>query len=1177
MRIARLDLTAFGPFTDRSLDLSTPGVHVVHGPNEAGKSSALAALSALLYGIPNRTTHDFVHAKRDLRLGACLDDEAGTTVELVRHKRNKNPLTDTTGQPIGEDTLSILLNGVPAEVFTSTFALTLDELKNGGDALLRGEGDLGRALYSAQSSQDLTAVLSELDDRQRDLYLPTGSKPLLNQGLRRHRDLTDALRDTTTDTDTYVRLRREKEQAEEHFAEVDARHRELTSRHVLLERLRLALPLLRARHSAATEVARQEATGPVASPDAEQRRQELDRALERSRDDRDRAAKLLAAAQRSLEETQVDPQLVLVQENMTALTQAAAGAQKAAATADELEQQATEYRAAATRLLGDLHGDPHRSVPPDEILDVEAPRVDSAARERIALLTAEYADLGANARSAEQQVTNAERIVEKAEAARDALPEAPDPYVLSTVLASVPTDLPDALSREYDALTTTVGRQDAVVATAGWTEHATADLLSATVPTRSEVVAHRERVTEHRGDLKSRRRELRKLTTDHTRVQAELDDLLSRSNPPSPDDLAPAREHRDSLWERIRTTTTRPDDTDAAFETALRHADDLADRLLREADTVAQRNTLERRIQNLERDIHTLEVDIAALEHTGEELEQVWAVLWPSAEIPAPALDAAEDVLEWIRELRTLHQERHKCEQALAWTQDVARGLTHQLAEFLGEGGISAEPHLEQATTPGGLATLLRQLTQLASEETTRRHDAAEERAEAARRVASAHETLVGAQEAKVEADTQLAEWTRRWNEATAPVGFPPDTPVDVVRADLERLTDAADLVERAVEAEQRAGREHAETARFDQDLRAVFLTCATQLPEERAERVLALEALGQRVKDNAEQSRRRDELLTQIADYERELSDADTAQARARERVAALCAEVGVKDVGELREAIARSERVSHERTRRADAEEKLAQWGDIDAIAAQVSDLTEDEIEERSAATKSELDQAKEARDAAQNAHTEARVAFEQVDSAAEAARIADELAALESELLEQTEQYLRLAFAHDLLRQQMEDYRRRNQDPILGRAAEIFAGLTLGRFTDLTPDTDDKGGKILRVTRETGDTAEVPALSEGTRDQLYLALRLASLERYADAGQTMPFVVDDVFLTFDDERSAAALRILDSMADRFQIVVFTHHEHLVDLAERVLPPDRIHRHPLERFVPQPRTTNA
>jgi uncharacterized protein YhaN len=53
MRIKRLDLMAFGPFTDQRLvfDSKGPGLTVIFGPNEAGKSSSLRALKCLLYGI----------------------------------------------------------------------------------------------------------------------------------------------------------------------------------------------------------------------------------------------------------------------------------------------------------------------------------------------------------------------------------------------------------------------------------------------------------------------------------------------------------------------------------------------------------------------------------------------------------------------------------------------------------------------------------------------------------------------------------------------------------------------------------------------------------------------------------------------------------------------------------------------------------------------------------------------------------------------------------------------------------------------------------------------------------------------------------------------------------------------------------------------------------------------
>ena len=81
MRILQLDLRAFGPFTNVVLDLSEGdhGLHVIHGPNEAGKSSALRALKQFFYGIAERTTDNFLHPNTKLCIAATLATSASRT------------------------------------------------------------------------------------------------------------------------------------------------------------------------------------------------------------------------------------------------------------------------------------------------------------------------------------------------------------------------------------------------------------------------------------------------------------------------------------------------------------------------------------------------------------------------------------------------------------------------------------------------------------------------------------------------------------------------------------------------------------------------------------------------------------------------------------------------------------------------------------------------------------------------------------------------------------------------------------------------------------------------------------------------------------------------------------------------------------------------------------------
>ena len=77
----------------------------------------------------------------------------------------------------------------------------------------------------------------------------------------------------------------------------------------------------------------------------------------------------------------------------------------------------------------------------------------------------------------------------------------------------------------------------------------------------------------------------------------------------------------------------------------------------------------------------------------------------------------------------------------------------------------------------------------------------------------------------------------------------------------------------------------------------------------------------------------------------------------------------------------------------------------------------------------------------------------------------------------------------------------------------------------------------------------------MSTGTADQLYLALRIASVADYLDRAPPLPFIADDLFINFDDERAAAGLQVLRQLAEKTQVLFFTHHQHLVDIASDTL----------------------
>ena len=156
--------------------------------------------------------------------------------------------------------------------------------------------------------------------------------------------------------------------------------------------------------------------------------------------------------------------------------------------------------------------------------------------------------------------------------------------------------------------------------------------------------------------------------------------------------------------------------------------------------------------------------------------------------------------------------------------------------------------------------------------------------------------------------------------------------------------------------------------------------------------------------------------------------------------------------------------------------------------------------------------------------------------------------------------------------LLRWLIDKHRAMSQAPLMARAANAFAAVTRGAFANLGIDYGDDDRPRLIGVRADGSRVDATGMSEGTRDQLYLALRLAAIE--LRVGNTVPLICDDLLVTADDARAAAMFGVLATTAATTQVIVFTHHDHLVDVARNALGPDAFKLH---RIDPAPRLAQA
>jgi uncharacterized protein YhaN len=325
-----------------------------------------------------------------------------------------------------------------------------------------------------------------------------------------------------------------------------------------------------------------------------------------------------------------------------------------------------------------------------------------------------------------------------------------------------------------------------------------------------------------------------------------------------------------------------------------------------------------------------------------------------------------------------------------------------------------------------------------------------------------------------------------------------------------------------------------------------------------------------------------------QKCDNERELLDQHVEALEQKIRVASedersllaqlqvLCIEAGANDVSEL-PAIEQTSAKRRELDRDLKTIDQqlraLAGAEPLDSFIENASEQDPASLEIELSKSEAELERLQQRWAAALETVGRLRGEVEQMDASDQAATIQQERQNLLAAMRRHANRYAELTIAEDALKRAIDHYRENNEGPVLSLASKYFSRLTDGEYEALQIVFDDKDQPRLMGMRPSSKSSVVAHLmSDGTADALYLSLRLASLEVHLNTHNPIPLIVDDCLVQFDDDRAAAALKILSEMSTRTQVILFTHHQHLLDLASENLPLGGFHSHRLDRqFVAQ------
>jgi len=1160
MRLQTLELIRYGRFTDEKLVFppSDCDFHLVVGPNEAGKSTIRRAVVELLFGMPLRSDMDFRHPLAELRLGAVVESPGSSpSAPLAFHRaRGRKPLRRPDDSVLAEAALTEHLGGTTAGLFERMFCLDLAGLLKGGQTILDASDDVGQLLFqSAAGLSSLGALRDALAAEADSLYAPrrSGSRAFYT-ALEPYEAARQALRGATVNTRAWSAAQGEVERLDAAYGEAGARYRALSAQRQRLERIRRIAPRVAQLHDLLAQLA-ELAQVPLFPPEAAQRLAdgEVTLATQTARLELLRQAEQALQAQRAA--LTVDP-TVLAQagavEALAAQGQACSHHHRDIGRREEEVQARLRDAAALAAQLG---------WPADEAA-LRARLPSTLALRALATLTQQRGALAQARQSAEEGLQRARTALERLQAQPGRQAQASSAPAAAGIGADLAAALQEAQplkagaarQRALEAAIAQAGTHlDAALAALGAWRREPAALAALSLPSeerltvlkaeRARLMADADAALRHLAQAQEQARRSALALAQFTAATAQVVTL---------DDVQQARSARDQVWGSIKRRPAELAERAPELDHAIERADALVDRQRDQADQSA-------RLAGLRQDSARDEAATTAARQQGDEAERRladfdarWAEQARAANLPGMAL---LDLSGWLVSRRAVLDaaavlDARRMEQAAQQQAEAqaATALKRALQACLGE-----PPGAAGTTGTIGLAALCSRAEQwLAAQQAER----AQAEARAAQ-MSQAQAELDHQTQRLHRSDAEVAQWQARWQEAvrTASLEGPWMTPesaadavgqVDRVR---ELLTQVDELREQRIQTMRR------DLADLEQAAQALRLALGepSEAGDAAADPFAWARALQERLRRARDAKKEHDRLQAELQDHASALRSAETALAATHAALGPLYALAQTPDPARLREHIAASD---HRRRLEAEAQQQrqaIVEAGDGLALDALLT--------EHAAAEPQALKADIEALDAQLAAEVEQqnRLAGERAQARAALARIhgGSEAAVAESKRLEAlaqlgdtAERYLHVATGHRLLRWAVDRYRERRQGPLPQRASTLFAQLTLGRFARLAPDFEVTPPRLIAL-RPDGERVHIDGLSEGTRDQLFLALRLAALEQHIAGDRPLPFIADDLFVNFHDSRSRAGLAALGELARRTQVIFLTHHEHLVDVA--------------------------
>ncbi|MEC5387752.1 AAA family ATPase [Uliginosibacterium sp. H3] len=1138
MRLQTLELIRYGKFTEQTLHFPKADCdfHLIVGANEAGKSTLRRAVSELLFGMPLRSEMDFLHPLADLRLGAVIQSDVGG---LAFHRsRGRKSLRRPDDEALVDATLVEHLGLTSETMFKRMFCLDLTELLAGGKSILDASDDVGQLLFqSASGLSSLGKVRDALGKEADLLFAPRRSgERAFYQALEQLDTAKHTLRSATVKTSQWTAAMDRVEALQTSQKEASAQYQALSGERQKLERVRRIAPSV------------------AQLRDVQARLEMLAEVVEFPQD----AAPRLAEAEEALA-----VQAVIF--NLHRESLASLQTQLAGLLSDEAVLQ---HAAAAEAFVARSHA------------CVEHRQKIARAEHELQILLRDAASLAVQLGWSTDEVTLRERVpgalalktLESVLEDRGALLQAQQSALLNHVraeaalsrlqaqagapeLASVPLSpaLPAAL-QDAQALQTSHARQrklsaelaqvealreSALAALSTWSLTLTS-LAALPAPAEEQVsMLKAERAGLINAVETARQQRAQALEQDRQSALA-LEQFAASHGVVTLDEVQQARTARDAMWGQIKQEEIPLPSGAPKLDQAIAEADRLVDSQRDHAEDSARLLNLRQTQLRDAAAVAAREEQLVEAQQALEAFEARWTQQAQTMGLPGmPLLDLSAWLVRRQAALDAAAAVQAKAAELATEQADEAAAMTTLLLAMQTSGAADLDGE--------SLAALCQRAVAL-----IRTRQAAEVAAgQRATQLAEAQTELTHQALAVRASETALGQWQARWDGAVKAAALAGDwlTPdsarhaIEVVEQVLGLMAQADDLRQRQIEVMQN------ELAEFE----AAAEVLEHALGRSDADAFAWAQALTQRLQAARELQQARSRLSGEILNSETQVRAAEAALATTRAALQSLYSLAESEDHAMLRTRIADSDRRRALDTELQQYRQAILNAGDglsLDDLLISCDSVASETLKPRLEEMDGQLSALVERQTRLATELAQAQAELDKAQGGADAAQAESKRLESLAQLGDAAERYMTVATAHRLLRWAIDRYRERKQGPLLQQASELFSRLTLGGFARLSPDFEVTPPRLIAV-RASGERVGIDGLSEGTRDQLFLALRLAALEMQIENDRPLPFIADDLFVNFHDSRSRAGLAALGQLARKTQVIFLTHHDHLVDVA--------------------------